>query len=603
MSNAVKVAVRARPLSDREIKTDSKITLSMTSSTVRLHDPKGRASTGGAGPVVQGTKSFTYDYCYWSTQHHDCNFASQDKVFADLGTLLVENAVKGYNASAMAYGQTGSGKTYTMMGTQADPGLVPRLCQALFDHINANQDPKVSFRTEVSYMEIYNEHVGDLLAVSGKKIQHNLRVREDPRRGPYVQGLSSHVVSDQNAMLDRMAVGNAVRTTASTLMNDTSSRSHAIFTIKFTNACFSADRPQETTSRINLVDLAGSERAKATGATGTRLKEGSQINKSLVALGNVISALAHKSQTEAAGKSKKTFTPYRDSMLTWLLKDSLGGNSRTIMVATVSPAECNYSETLSTLRYASRAKDIVNKAVVNEDANVRLIRELRAEIARLKALLVASPNAALSPNGVVSQELAKNERLAEQLTQQWAGRWEEIRQLSQGREVAVKGEGVSVVLNAEVPHLVAISDDLLSTGVKLYYLENGVTTMGSQSASKDGKPFDIELHSAADIRFSLQVINNSGTVTLRVIEGTCFLNGLLMCDEAELHQGQIILVGEGNLFRFQHPQEAAQMRQDLRDRGIQPTSGFSTPASMMYAPIADGNFGDQHSTLLIVVHE
>jgi len=184
-----------------------------------------------------------------------------------------------------------------------------------------------------------------------------------------------------------MNLGNSHRATASTLMNDVSSRSHAIFTVTFTQATYSSDLPCETVSKINLVDLAGSERASTTGAEGIRLKEGGSINKSLVCLGNVISALADMSSHSSS--SKKHYIPYRDSVLTWLLKDSLGGNSKTIMIATVSPAESSYGETLSTLRYASRAKNIVNKPVVNEDPNVKLIRELRAEIRRLKAIITS----------------------------------------------------------------------------------------------------------------------------------------------------------------------------------------------------------------------
>ncbi|OBS67338.1 hypothetical protein A6R68_04121, partial [Neotoma lepida] len=201
--------------------------------------------------------------------------------------------------------------------------------------------------------------------------------------------LSKHLVQNYSDVEELMDAGNINRTTAATGMNDVSSRSHAIFTIKFTQAKFDAEMPCETVSKIHLVDLAGSERADATGATGVRLKEGGNINKSLVTLGNVISALADLSQDAANPlvKKKQVFVPYRDSVLTWLLKDSLGGNSKTIMIATISPADVNYGETLSTLRYANRAKNIINKPTINEDANVKLIRELRAEIARLKTLL------------------------------------------------------------------------------------------------------------------------------------------------------------------------------------------------------------------------
>nr|XP_054759485.1 kinesin-like protein KIF16B [Lytechinus pictus] len=289
------------------------------------------------------------------------------------------------------------------------PGLIPRICEGLFTRIRTDSDD-VSYRTEVSYLEIYCERVRDLLK-TGR--EHTLRVREHPRDGPYVQDLSKHLVSDYYDVKALMDKGNIQRTTASTNMNDTSSRSHAIFTITFTQAKYIADMPSETVSKINLVDLAGSERANATGATGDRLKEGANINKSLVTLGNVISALADASSSSApspgGNRKKSLFIPYRDSVLTWLLKDSLGGNSKTIMVATISPADVNYGETLSTLRYANRAKNIINKPTINEDKNVKLIRELRAEIARLKKRLGTSDFDDLPIGNNMMDKLHENE--------------------------------------------------------------------------------------------------------------------------------------------------------------------------------------------------
>ncbi|CAJ0928469.1 unnamed protein product [Ranitomeya imitator] len=219
--------------------------------------------------------------------------------------------------------------------TQGDSGLIPRICEGLFSRIaDVTRKGDASFRTEVSYLEIYNERVRDLLRRKSSKT-FNLRVREHPKEGPYVEDLSKHLVQNYSDVEELMDAGNINRTTAATGMNDVSSRSHAIFTINFTQAKFDAEMPCETVSKIHLVDLAGSERADATGATGVRLKEGGNINKSLVTLGNVISALADLSQDAAnhLAKKKQVFVPYRDSVLTWLLKDSLGGNAKTIMIA------------------------------------------------------------------------------------------------------------------------------------------------------------------------------------------------------------------------------------------------------------------------------
>ncbi|XP_010156369.1 PREDICTED: kinesin-like protein KIF16B, partial [Eurypyga helias] len=336
------------------------------------------------------------------------------KVFKNLGTDVLKSAFEGYNACVFAYGQTGSGKSYTMMGNAGDAGLIPRICEGLFSKISEKtKRNEASFRTEVSYLEIYNERVRDLLRRKSSKT-NNLRIREHPKEGPYVEDLSKHLVQNYTDVEELMDAGNINRTTAATGMNDVSSRSHAIFTINFTQAKFDSEMPCETVSKIHLVDLAGSERADATGATGVRLKEGGNINKSLVTLGNVISALADLSQDaiNPLSKKKQVFVPYRDSVLTWLLKDSLGGNSKTIMIATISPADVNYGETLSTLRYANRAKNIINKPTINEDPNVKLIRELRAEIARLKALLAQGNQIALldSPTALSMEEkLQQNE--------------------------------------------------------------------------------------------------------------------------------------------------------------------------------------------------
>ncbi|XP_047434153.1 kinesin-like protein KIF16B [Mugil cephalus] len=386
---SVRVAVRVRPMNRREKDLTAKCIIKMDGNKTSITNLK--VPDGVAADVTRDrTKTFTYDFSYDSADCRSSTFVSQEKVFKDLGSDVLKAAFEGYNACVFAYGQTGSGKSYTMMGMPGDAGLIPRICEGLFSRISdTTRWDEASFRTEVSYLEIYNERVRDLLRRKSTQT-YNLRVREHPKDGPYVEDLSKHLVQNYSDVEELMEAGNINRTTASTGMNDVSSRSHAIFTINFTQAKFDAEMPSETISKIHLVDLAGSERADATGATGVRLKEGGNINKSLVTLGNVISALADISQdgVNTNLKKKSVFVPYRDSVLTWLLKDSLGGNSKTIMIATISPADVNYGETLSTLRYANRAKNIINKPTINEDGNVRLIRELRAEIARLKALLV-----------------------------------------------------------------------------------------------------------------------------------------------------------------------------------------------------------------------
>ncbi|XP_072263890.1 kinesin-like protein KIF1A isoform X3 [Pyxicephalus adspersus] len=381
---SVKVAVRVRPFNSREIGKDSKCIIQMSGSTTTIANPKQPKET---------PKSFSFDYSYWShTSDEDSQFAGQRQVYHDIGEEMLLHAFEGYNVCIFAYGQTGAGKSYTMMGKQepGQQGIIPQLCEDLFSRINDTSNDNMSYSVEVSYMEIYCERVRDLL---NPKNKGKLRVREHPLLGPYVEDLSKLAVTSYQDIQDLMDSGNKARTVAATNMNETSSRSHAVFNIIFTQRRHDADTQTTTekVSKISLVDLAGSERADSTGAKGTRLKEGANINKSLTTLGKVISALAEMdSGTNKNKKKKKTdFIPYRDSVLTWLLRENLGGNSRTAMVAALSPADINYDETLSTLRYADRAKQIRCNAVINEDPNNRLIRELKDEVARLRELLGA----------------------------------------------------------------------------------------------------------------------------------------------------------------------------------------------------------------------
>eukprot|EP00118_Oscarella_pearsei_P004579 m.19835 g.19835 ORF g.19835 m.19835 type:complete len:994 (+) comp27912_c0_seq2:104-3085(+) len=554
--SSVKVAVRVRPLNQREIDLKSEF-------IIKMDGPK--ASITNVKTDRDRVKDFTYDFSYWSVSRKDEKYASQETVFSDLGQDVLKNAFEGYNTCVFAYGQTGSGKTYTMMGNQGDLGLIPRICNGLYDYIAEHQKDGSSFRTEVSYMEIYNERVRDLLRAKKAvgKSDHSLRVREHPKTGPYVEGLSQHLVGDYSGIEALMERGNETRTTAATSMNDVSSRSHAIFTVTFSQARFIDGMPSETVSRLNLVDLAGSERACATGATGIRLKEGGNINRSLVTLGNVISALADLSSS--SGKHKKPFIPYRDSSLTWLLKDSLGGNSKTIMVAAISPADCNYGETLSTLRYADRAKNIVNKPTVNEDQNVKLIRELRAEIERLKTLISSGyVNIASSPG--MAEKLQQNEELADKLTQKWASRWSETHRILEDQSLALKREGLGVVVDSELPYFMQMTTDLLSTGVVLYHFKVGETRIGQGSEEREQ---DIVLTGVGmEPEHCVIDYQSDGTVFLHPVSGACFVNAALATESVALNQGDSIILGKANVFRFNHPAQAAMLRE--RRRSLSP---------------------------------
>lgn len=299
-----------------------------------------------------------------------------------------QSVLEGYNATIFAYGQTGCGKSHTMQGTTynmsaADPnnanniGIIPRSFEHVFEAISVASDMR--YLVLVSYLEIYNETIRDLLSLSSGGT--SLAIKEVPGEGVNVQGLSMHTVHGMKECLELLDMGAKNRIVGATLMNVESSRSHSIFTITLEQMSTGAGQDAVIKrGKLNLVDLAGSERQSKTGATGERLKEATKINLSLSALGNVISALVD-------GKTKHV--PYRDSKLTRLLQDSLGGNTKTLMIACISPADFNYDETLSTLRYASRAKNIANKPKINEDPKDTMLREYQQEIQRLKQMLAS----------------------------------------------------------------------------------------------------------------------------------------------------------------------------------------------------------------------
>ncbi|KKK15604.1 kinesin family protein [Aspergillus rambellii] len=368
----VRVVVRVRTFLPRELERNAPCLITMDPHTqmTKLRAPlnpsdEGKPKSQARGKVLED-KAFIFDNSFWSHDEEDDHYATQEDVYNCLGEEFLDHNFEGYHTCIFAYGQTGSGKSYTMMGTPEQPGLIPRTCEDLFQRIEGAETPDVSFNVRVSYFEVYNEHVRDLL-VPRTEPPHYLRIRESPSEGPYVKDLTEVTVRNYPELMKYMRKGDVSRTVASTKMNDTSSRSHAVFTItlKQIHHDLSTDETTERTARIRLVDLAGSERAKSTEATGQRLREGSNINKSLTTLGRVIAALAEPKHGRPGKRKGKEVVPYRDSILTWLLKDSLGGNSKTAMIACISPSD--YEETLSTLRYADQAKHIRTRARVNQD--------------------------------------------------------------------------------------------------------------------------------------------------------------------------------------------------------------------------------------------
>lgn len=405
------VALRCRPLSKRELGRDCKPiieTISATELVVTPPEDIGRRSE----------EKYTFDHVYGAD-------STQEQVFQDIGTGLVTRTLDGFNSTLFAYGQTGSGKTFTMMGDDtSDPfstnsvqgeedgpdaispmsGLIPRVCIRLFDQVQqalaagnkAAQAQELEIQITVSYLEIYNENIHDLL--NPMEDSGSLKIREHPEDGIYVENLCELVVSTAPDVGRLIGQGNSIRAVAATQMNERSSRSHSVMTVmvqqRKTEQIEDMTRQSLLGAKLNLVDLAGSERASKTGAENEQLRVGGFINTSLMALGSVIKAL-----------SEGEFVNYRNSKLTRLLQESLGGNASTVMLAAISPADYNYNETMSTIRYAQRAKKITNKITRNEDVHEKMVRELQQEIDRLKNELAAQMEREASPAVVATEQL------------------------------------------------------------------------------------------------------------------------------------------------------------------------------------------------------
>ncbi|XP_039428230.1 chromosome-associated kinesin KIF4A [Corvus cornix cornix] len=430
----VRVALRCRPLVPKETSEGCQMCLSFVPGEPQV--------------VVGNDKAFTYDYVFDPS-------VEQEEVFNTAVSPLVRGIFKGYNATVLAYGQTGSGKTYSMGGTytanqehEPSVGVIPRVIKLLFEEKQHRQD--WDFVLKVSYLEIYNEDILDLLCPSRERSP--ISIREDPKEGIKIVGLTERSVTCAQETVSCLEQGNNSRTVGSTAMNSQSSRSHAIFTI-----CIDQKKKNDKNCsfhcKLHLVDLAGSERQKKTKAEGDRLKEGININRGLLCLGNVISALGEENK-------KGGFVPYRDSKLTRLLQDSLGGNSHTLMIACVSPADSNLEETLNTLRYADRARKIKNKPIVNVDPQAAELHQLKQQVQQLQVLLLQAHGGTLpvSLNGLAPSEslqslMEKNQSLQEENQKLSQGLSEAAGQTAQMLERIILTEQENEKMNAKLEQL------------------------------------------------------------------------------------------------------------------------------------------------------
>ncbi|XP_071966233.1 kinesin-like protein KIF28 [Antedon mediterranea] len=556
---------------------------------------------------TQEPRRFTFDYSYWSHDGfktlengylaaEDKKYADQQIVFDNLGQGVLDNAWKGYNCCLFAYGQTGSGKSYSIVGYGANKGIVPIVCEELFKGIEskkktADKSKEEEYQVSLSMMEIYNEQVRDLLNAKAFKVKGGIKIRQHPDKGFYAEGLLKVPVKSYEDINSRINEGTRNRTIASTRMNATSSRAHTIVSISFAQKGLNdVGKNMTKTSIINLVDLAGSERVDSTGATGDRLKEGAMINQSLSSLGNCIKALA-----DMSAKKKGIIVPYRDSKLTMLLKNALGGNSKTIMIAAISPADINFEETMSTLRYADRAKAIKTKAIVNESPTDKLIRELKEENARLIEALEKSKQGGGGTTETIQQgfteaevdqmkqdllmQLKQNEEEMEVAKKTWEQRLSEVNaanmeKLQQERQ---KQEEMKVI-----PHFWNLNEDPALTGIVIHFAKEGVSKIGNDKAK--AMP-DIVLSGLSIQPEHAVVVNEKNCVKLKVLPAAkTLVNGKDVDGEIELHHNDRIMFGSKHLFIFHHPQDLAKNKQkqeviapvtyDQAQKEIAANSGF-----------------------------
>ena len=567
MAENVKVAVRVRPFNAREKER-------LATNIISMRDGK---TTSILNPDDKKARDFTFDFSYNShVARDDPEYASQDTVWRDIGAGVLENAYDGYNCSLFAYGQTGSGKSYSMMGYGEDKGIIPIMCERIFDRVKSNADPDVTIRVEASMLEIYMEKVKDLFAPHSGE----LKVRLNPAKGFYVDNLTRNAVADFATISKLMDAGTKARTVASTAMNATSSRAHTIFQLVLTQTKVDrvAGKATDKTSLINLIDLAGSERADSTGATGERLKEGSAINLSLSSLGNVISALAANSDPD---KKTKVRVPFRDSVLTMLLENSLGGNSKTIMIAAVSPADINYDETLGTLRYADRAKQIKNKAVVNEDPNEKMIRGLKDEIEALRKALAGGGGGAGGAGAGLSGEAleAEKERIREELrrtmreelegSKSWEQKLRETQERQEARERELRELGVMSGAEREAqleraksePHLTNLNEDPQLDRQIVFFLAAGRDTTVGRKDAESAKDIKLAGLSILKDHAVLRAAGSGAAATFSVEPASAgakiYVNGEQISVVTALRHGSRLVFGTSHVFLLELPAAAA----------------------------------------------
>mmetsp|Transcript_105405 Transcript_105405/g.187452 ORF Transcript_105405/g.187452 Transcript_105405/m.187452 type:complete len:955 (+) Transcript_105405:23-2887(+) len=579
MSESIRVAIRVRPLNSSE---GSVSAVSLSSSTPAVY----------VKALDNQIKTFAFDCCFSPSS------GSQGKVYADFCSDLVASALDGYNSCLFAYGQTGAGKSYTMMGYGDDPGVTPRAVEKIFEQKEKIKASGRELRVWASFVEIYNEQIRDLLDPGGSKNPlpgghpASLRVMDHPELGVILPGLVEAPCQTASEIRRLIKFGLKKRVVSVTVMNNSSSRSHAVFVIKVQQLTGRAeDGSQEaTTARLNLVDLAGSERHKSAVSESATFREGCAINQSLSALALVIKELGEqqaarlqrsksRENIEGAALSPQA-VPFRSSKLTFVLRDSLAGNSRTRMIAAISPAACNVEETLSTLRFASSVKKVKIAASQNVERRSDVVQQLQAEVRRLKALLAGrGMEVGALGTSEMQEQIADRESLLQQMRKSYELQLEEAALLESTRSEVLQQQGLSSAdidevfgMEKNTPHLINMSDDPSLSGCLMYFLPKGSTSIGSHTDNR------IVLKGLGVPDFLCQIENqDQRRVSIRLTvqtesshAGSLRINGhrLGADDDRELQHFDRLTFGRTCVMRlvvpFQHQDLASEKTKDKR---------------------------------------